>query len=231
VLGATQLVPRRTTEKGTPGGENIWNSDLPVDSDARIFPASFSPPDNQNQTSNSWLEDFMQETPEQYIKRILGFVEGKDPLRVQRETPKKLQTLVKPLSKNQLMQRPEPGKWSVGEILAHLADAELVGGWRMRLILGNNGVSLQPFDQDVWADTFAYARRDPAASLETFRVLRESNLAMLKALPKNLWENYGMHQERGKETITHIVRMFAGHDLNHLGQIEKIRKGGSKRAA
>ena len=71
----------------------------------------------------------------------------------------------------------------------------------------------------------------PAASLETFRVLRESNLAMLKALPKNLWENYGMHQERGKESISHIVRMFAGHDLNHLGQIEKIRKGGSKRAA
>lgn len=173
----------------------------------------------------------MQETPEQYIKRILGFVEGKDPLRVQRGTPKKLQTLIKPLSKKQLTQRPEPGKWSVGEILAHLADAELVGGWRMRLILGNNGVSLQPFDQNVWADTFAYARRDPAASLETFRVLRESNLAMLKALPKNLWGNYGMHQERGKETITHIVHMFAGHDLNHLGQIERIRKGGSKRAA
>jgi len=63
------------------------------------------------------------------------------------------------------------------------------------------------------------------------RVLRESNLAMLKALPKNLWGNYGMHQERGKETISHIVRMFAGHDLNHLGQIERIRKGGSKRAA
>lgn len=173
----------------------------------------------------------MQETPEQYIKRILGYVEGKDPLRVQRETPKKLQTLVKPLSKKQLTQRPEPGKWSVGEILAHLADAELVGGWRMRLILGSNGVSLQPFDQNVWADTFAYAGRDPAASLETFRVLRESNLAMLKALPNNLWENYGMHQERGKETISHIVRMFAGHDLNHLGQIEKIRKGGSKRTA
>ena len=172
----------------------------------------------------------MQETPEQYIKRILGYVEGKDPLRVQRETPKKLQTLIKPLSKKQLTQRPEPGRWSVGEILAHLADAELVGGWRMRLILGNNGVSLQPFDQDVWADTFAYARRDPAASLETFRVLRESNLGMLKAVPKNLWGNYGMLQERGKETTSHIVSMFAGHDLNHLGQIEKIRKGG-KRAA
>jgi uncharacterized damage-inducible protein DinB len=174
----------------------------------------------------------MQETPQQYIQRILGFVDGKDPLRVQRETPKKLQTLIKPLNKKQLTQPPEPGKWSIAEILAHLADAELVGGWRMRLILGNNGVSLQPFDQDVWAKTFVYARRDPAASLETFRVLRENNLAMLKSLPQNLWENYGMHQERGKETITHIVRMFAGHDLNHLSQVESISKASrGKRAA
>jgi uncharacterized damage-inducible protein DinB len=181
---------------------------------------------------NLLLEDFMQETAQQYIQRILGFVDGKDPLQVQRDTPKKLQKLLKPLSKKQLTQRPGPGKWSVAEILAHLADAELVGGWRMRLIVGNNGVSVQPFDQDVWAETFAYAKRDPAASLEAFRVLRENNLAMLKALPKNLWENYGMHQERGKETITHIVRMFAGHDLNHLEQVEKIAKGSrSKQAA
>ena len=176
----------------------------------------------------------MQETAQQYIQRILGHLDGRDPIQIQQATAKKLQKLVKPLSKKQLSQRPEPGKWSIAEILAHLADAELVGGWRMRLILGNNGVSLQPFDQDVWAETFAYARRDPTTSLETFRVLRENNLRMLKALPKNLWENYGMHQERGKETLTHIVRMFAGHDLNHLAHVEKIAKGNrskEKRAA
>ncbi|HXM22792.1 MAG TPA: DinB family protein [Terriglobales bacterium] len=173
----------------------------------------------------------MQETPQQYMQRILGYIDGKDPLRVQRETPKKLQKLVKPLGKKQLTRRPEPGKWSIAEILAHLADTELVGGWRMRLILGSNGVPIQAFDQDVWADTLGYSRRDPKVSLETFRVLREANLAMLKSLPKNLWENYGMHQERGKETIAHIVRMFAGHDLNHLGQVEKITKGRQSRRA
>jgi uncharacterized damage-inducible protein DinB len=191
----------------------------------------FSAFTGQNQRPNSSQEDFMQETPQQYIERMLGYIDGKDPLRLQRETAKKLHTLIKPLSKKQLTQRPEPGKWSIAEILAHLADAELVGGWRMRLILGNNGVSLQPFDQNVWAETFAYSRRDPATSLETFRVLRESNLAMLKALPKNLWDNYGMHQERGKETIAHIVRMFAGHDLNHLTQVEKITNASRSRRA
>ena len=166
----------------------------------------------------------MPETPQQYTQRIMGHVNQDDPIRVQQSTARKLEKLIKPLSKKQLTQRPETGKWSIAEILAHLADAELVGGWRMRLIAGSNGVSIQPFDQDVWTEIFNYARRDPRASLETFRLLRENNLRMLKALPKNLWENYGMHQERGKETITHIVRMFAGHDLNHLAQVEKIVK-------
>jgi uncharacterized damage-inducible protein DinB len=172
----------------------------------------------------------MTETPQQYTQRILGFMNGKEPLKVQQETPKRLQKLIKPLSKAQLTRRPEPNKWSIAEILAHLADAELVGSWRMRLILGSNGVPIQAFDQDVWAETFAYARRDPKISLEIFRVLRENNLRMLKALPKDLWENYGMHQERGKETIAHIVRMFAGHDLNHLAQIEKLAKASRSKA-
>jgi uncharacterized damage-inducible protein DinB len=171
----------------------------------------------------------MQETPQQYIQRIQGFVEGKDPLTVQKETAKKLQKLIKPLSKKQITKRPAPEKWSISEILAHLADTELVGSWRMRLIMGSNGTPIQAFDQDVWADTFNYAERNPKASLETFRLLRENNLALLNSVPKNLWENYGMHQERGKETIAHIVRMFAGHDLNHLSQVEKIAADARKR--
>jgi uncharacterized damage-inducible protein DinB len=166
----------------------------------------------------------MQETPQQYIQRIVGNLAGKDPLQVQQETPKRLAKAVKQLSRSQVTRRVEPGKWSIAEILAHLADAELVASWRMRLIIGSSGVPIQAFDQDVWADKFEYAKRDPKVSLETFRVLRENNVRMLKALPKNSWENYGMHQERGKETIAHMVRMFAGHDLNHAAQVDSIAK-------
>lgn len=173
----------------------------------------------------------MAETPQQYIARTLGYVEGKNPLRVQQSTPQKLARLVKGLDKKRLRQPPAPGKWSIAEILAHLADVELVAGWRMRLILGQNAAPIQAFDQDVWATTFNYRRRDPKASLQTFTVLRESNLALLKSVSRNLWENYGMHQERGKETIAHILRMFAGHDLNHIRQVEQIaaRKRPAKR--
>jgi uncharacterized damage-inducible protein DinB len=168
----------------------------------------------------------MKETPQQYTKRILGYVEGKDPLKIQKSTAKKLQKLIKPLSKKQMKRRPAPGKWSIAEILAHLADAEVVGSWRMRLIMGSDGTPIAAFDQDVWAEAFEYANQDPKESLKVFRTLRESNLALLKSVPKKLWEHHGMHSERGKETITHIVRMFAGHDLNHLKQVEKIAKNG-----
>ena len=176
----------------------------------------------------------MQETPQQYTQRMLGLVGDKEPLSVQKETAKKLEKLIKPLNKKQLTTRPAADKWSIAEILAHLADAELVGSWRMRLILGSNGVPIQAFDQDAWATTFNYAGRDPKTSLETFRLLRKNNLELLQSIPANLWDNYGMHSERGKETITHVVRMFAGHDLNHLSQVEKIAQGsrtGKGRAA
>jgi uncharacterized damage-inducible protein DinB len=164
------------------------------------------------------------ETPQQYTQRIVAHPANKEPLQVQQTTPKKLSTLIRKLNKKQLTRRPAPGKWSIAEILAHLADTELAGGWRMRMILSQNGTPVQAFDQDAWANIFNYLQRDSKASLETFRVLRQNNLALLKSVPKSLWENYGMHEERGKESIAHIVRMFAGHDLNHLQQIEKIVK-------
>ena len=170
----------------------------------------------------------MNETPQQYTERILGFVSCKDPLGVQRETANTLANLIKPLSTKQLSQRPEPGKWSITEILAHLADSEIVLSWRMRLVICQDGAPFPNVDQDVWAQGLDYGGQDPILSLETFRVLRENNLRMLKALPKNLWENHGTHSVHGKQTLAYIVRMYAGHDLNHLAQIENIaRKSGS----
>ena len=167
----------------------------------------------------------MPETPQQYTQRILGFVIGKEPLEAQDETLKTLARLIQPFSGEQLSRRPEPGRWSITEILAHLVDTEIVVSWRMRMVIGQSGVPIQAVDQDVWAQTFNYPRQDPQVSLETFRVLRENNLRMLRALPQHLWENYGMQSERGKETLADIVRVYAGHDLNHLAQVEKIAQG------
>jgi uncharacterized damage-inducible protein DinB len=167
----------------------------------------------------------MKETTEQYTQRIVGNLDGKDPLKVQKSTAKKLHKIIKPLSKKELKRRPAQGKWSIAEILAHLADAELVAGWRLRLILSTDGAPIQAFDQETWAKTFAYEDRDADESLRAFKFLRELNLALLKSVPPKLWENHGMHSERGKETVTHLVRLYAGHDMNHVRQIDQIAKG------
>jgi hypothetical protein len=164
----------------------------------------------------------MQETPQEYIQRMLGNTKGLDPLKVEAGTAKKLERLIEGVPASKLRKRPAPGKWSVAEILAHLADSEIVRGWRMRQILGAPGTPIQAFDQDTWAAACHYEKRDARKSLEQFRVLREANLALLKSLTKEQWKHHGMHAERGVETIEHINCMMAGHDINHLGQVERI---------
>jgi hypothetical protein len=166
----------------------------------------------------------MPETAQQYTQRLMGHSEGKDPLRLQQAAPRKLAALIKGKTAKQLTKRPAPDKWCVAEILAHLADAELAISWRLRQVLANNAIPLQAYDQDLWAKTFNYAKRDPRVSLASYRTLREANLALLKSVPRKLWDNYGVHQERGNESVSHVVKMVAGHDLNHLQQIEKILK-------
>lgn len=164
----------------------------------------------------------MSETPQAYTQRVLSYVEGQEPIRVQRASAGKLKKLVRGLDRKQLTWRPAPGKWSIAEILAHVADTEIVAAWRLRLILGSNGAPVQGFDQDSWAAVFKYAKADVKRSIEIFSFLREMNLAMLKSVPRELWDNSGIHSERGKESVAHIVRMFAGHDTNHIRQIEEI---------
>lgn len=164
----------------------------------------------------------MKETVQQYIERILGHVEGQEPLKVQAATAKKLERLIKGVPAPRLRKRPSPEKWSASEILAHLADAEIVGSFRMRMILGAPGTPVAAFNQDDWVTAGHYDKRDARKCLEQFAVLRETNLALLKTLTPEQWKHHGVHAERGVETVEHIVRMFAGHDLNHIAQIERI---------
>jgi hypothetical protein len=164
----------------------------------------------------------MSETPQQYSRRIMTMIEGKDALKTQSATPKKLESLVKRAPVSKLRKRPAPDKWSVGEILAHLADTEIVVGWRIRSILGAPGTPIQAFDQDAWAAAGNYAKRDPRKSLEQFRAVRDANLALYKSLHPEQWKHFGMHAERGEESLQRILHMMAGHDLNHLSQIERI---------
>ena len=164
----------------------------------------------------------MQETAEQYKQRLIGYLEGQDPAKVQAATAKRLARLIQGVPRPRLTRRPAPNKWSVVEILAHLAEDELVGGFRMRFIVGAPGTPVQGFDQDRWAETGNYAKRDPKKSLELFRTLREANIAFYKSLTPAQRKFHGIHSERGKESVEDMFNLFAGHDINHLKQIEAI---------
>jgi hypothetical protein len=164
----------------------------------------------------------MNETPQQYSQRVVGYLEGQNPVEVLSATPRKLKKLIKGASKKRLAAVPAPDKWSAATILAHLADTEIVYGFRLRLMVASSGVTIQGTDQDAWAATLDYGTQDAAASVEDFRVNRERTLRMLKKLSKEQWDCYGVHTERGKETVRRVVELLAGHDLNHLRQIHSI---------
>ena len=161
-------------------------------------------------------------TPAEYKARILSFVEGKDPLEVQRQTPELLAQLVAGAAQNKLYERPEASKWSVGELVAHLADAEIGCSWRYRQMIEHNGSALVPYDQELWNTLGSYGSRRLSESLPLFRLLRENNLRMLDSLAAEQWERYGMHAERGRMSVRDLVQQIAGHDLNHVEQIRKI---------
>src|SRR5271165_5999475 len=120
----------------------------------------------------------MKESVQEYVQRIQSKLAGQDPLRVQAATAKKLAHLTKGKTPAKLRKRPAPDKWSAAEIIAHLADVEIVIGWRVRSMLGAPGIPIQAFDQDAWVTSGHYSKRDVRAALEQFRVLRETNLAL-----------------------------------------------------
>jgi uncharacterized damage-inducible protein DinB len=164
----------------------------------------------------------LSETAQEYTARMLELSSGKDPLKVQASTPAKLHRLVTRASRRLLTRRPASGKWSIAEIVAHLADTETVFAYRLRMILSRDGTEIQAFDQNRWAEVEQYDRVNTAGALAVFTALRCANLALVKRIGPAQRKQFGIHQERGKESIEHMEKMNAGHDLNHLSQIERI---------
>jgi hypothetical protein len=151
-------------------------------------------------------------------------MEGKDPIDVQRQTVGQLEQLLRGVPSKQLAERPTPEKWSVVELLAHFADAEIVSTWRYRQMIEHDGCSLPGYGQELWARLGGYAARDPQESLQLFRVMREANLRMFDMLTADEWKRHGVHLERGEMTVRDLAVQIAGHDLNHLAQIKAIFK-------
>ncbi len=170
----------------------------------------------------------MSETPQEYRQRILATLGGETPEKVRASSAKKLEKLMSGATAAKLAKRPAPEKWSVAEIVAHLADAEVAMSWRLRAILGAPGCAIEAFDQDAWASSMNYSKRNPKQSLAAFRAMRENNITLLKSLRREQLQHHGVHSERGNETIATIAEMMAGHDINHIRQIEAIIQKGKR---
>ena len=164
----------------------------------------------------------MAETFEQYIARIMSYIGDKDPIQMLQSNPKKIAKLVAKATAKRLAKSPAPCKWSVQEIIAHLADTEMALGYRLRKIAEEDGVILQGFDQDVWAKNGDYKHAGAKQSLAAYLALRAATVHFLKAQPKSVWERSGKHTQFGELKFGKIVKMLAGHDVNHLQQIEGI---------
>ena len=157
-----------------------------------------------------------------YISRLLSALGAREPLDVLRETPAALRHATAGLTAGQLSAPEAPGKWSVRQVVQHLADSELVGGYRFRMVLAHDAPPLVGYDQDAWCEQLRYQDADVDTALGDFASLRRANLRLLERTTPQERARFGMHAERGEESIAHMMRLYAGHDLVHLRQIGRI---------
>lgn len=159
-----------------------------------------------------------------YVAALLQILGSRDPLEVLAEMPAALRKAVSGLNPEQEAKPERAGKWSVRQVVQHLADSDLVGGFRFRMVLAHEAPELPGYDQDLWAERLAYQDTDLATSLQDFSTLRELNLRLLRrATPEDL-RRVMRHAERGDEPLGYMIKLYAGHDLVHLRQVARIRQ-------
>jgi hypothetical protein len=167
---------------------------------------------------------YAPEAADAYVRAILDVLGDRDPLDTMPRTPALLRDAVEGVP-DEALHRPEaPGKWSVVAVVQHLADSELVYGYRLRMTVAHDRPPIQGYDQDLWAANLRYDDARIEDALADFEAMRTMNLRFLRALPEEAWERVGLHAERGEESVRKLTRMMGGHDLVHLRQIERIKQ-------
>ncbi len=162
-----------------------------------------------------------------YTKALLAVLGDRDPLAVMGELVPWLDQRVRGLDDARLRRPEKPGKWSVLEVVQHLADTELVYGYRVRMILTQDTPPIPGYDQDAWAREFHYRDLPVGEVLAQVGALRAANLRLYRSVGPDQLRRAGLHSERGPESVGHVLRMVGAHDLVHRRQIERILAGQS----
>lgn len=150
------------------------------------------------------------------------FLGSREPVQVLAAMAGELQAILNQLGPDRADHAAAPDNWSARQIACHLADCEIAFAFRLRQTLGEDHHTIQPFDQEKWAAQ--YAAYSAQEALAAFTAIRNWNLALLRSLPPEAHATQVTHPERGTMTFRTIVETMAGHDLNHLGQLESIAK-------
>lgn len=158
-----------------------------------------------------------------YTKRILGNVLNRDIFEVLEGSPVAVERAIRGMTAAQLQKAPGKGKWSIGQIVHHLCDAELVMAFRFRMAIAQSGSPILAYEESLWAKHLGYNKSDTQQKALVFKTVRAETVGILKALKKSELERFGMHSERGKETVLRMAQMLSGHDVNHVKRIIEIR--------
>lgn len=150
------------------------------------------------------------------------FLGDQKPMKVLRTTQQRILKLARGLGKDGLLLSYGPGKWTAAQVLAHLADCEIAFGFRIRQALAEEDHKVQPFDEKAWSAR--YDRMKGMAGARTFAATRAWNVALFRLLKKKDLERTAIHPERGPESVDTLLRILAGHTLNHLTQLEIIER-------
>ena len=132
------------------------------------------------------------------------------------------------ITSEELDVKPEPKKWSVREIVHHLADSEMIAAARLRYLLGQDRPTIQGYDQDEFARRLYYDRPHEV-SLELFRIVRESTAEILDRLTPAEWVREGTHTEAGPYGVESWLKTYAAHAHKHATQIRVARDAAVKR--
>jgi hypothetical protein len=162
------------------------------------------------------------ETPA-YTKSMMDYLGEREPFSVFEATPSALRAAATAVPEEKLRVLEAPGKWSVLNVVQHLAHVELVLGTRFRIVLAEEGPPLAAMDPDLWIANLFSDEFGLEEALTDFANLRAMNLCLLRRVTGNRWERHGIHSMRGKESLATMVRMYAAHDLYHLYQLERVK--------
>lgn len=140
--------------------------------------------------------------------------------------PQRFWQIVKGLEEKDLKAHPRPGKWSIQEIVMHMADAEIMGAARIRQTFAQPGSHYAIYDQDIWAQQFGYQEQNMTVvqhALKLFEALRRTSSHIFHRSKSADWDKKAFHAEFGHLSLRQLLELYADHSERHIGQILDLR--------